>query len=108
MRFARLSFIVASLISCIASGCSLVSIENKRSRSPNEPTAYRFVPIPKANLRRDPRPRDFVEALLKLMNAARIHDAEAKCEDWVRELSKHDASPTWAQVRSTMLALFKS
>jgi hypothetical protein len=62
----------------------------------------------KAKLRRDPRPREFVDALTKLMTAARIHDVEAKSEEWVKDLVKHNANPTWAAVRISVLALFKS
>jgi chromosome segregation protein len=62
----------------------------------------------KAKLRRDPRPREYIDALMKVMASARVHDVESKCEDWVKALSKHDANPTWATVRSSLLLLFKA
>ncbi|MCA1402552.1 TrlF family AAA-like ATPase [Bradyrhizobium sp. BRP56] len=62
----------------------------------------------KASHRRDPRPREYVDALMKVMASARVHDVESKCEDWIRELAKHDANPTWAVVRASLLVLFKA
>jgi chromosome segregation protein len=62
----------------------------------------------KAKHRRDPRPREFIDALMKIMASARVHDVEAKCEDWVKDLAKHDADPTWATVRNALLTLFKA
>jgi hypothetical protein len=47
--------------------------------------------VEKARLRRDPRPREYIGALMKVMASARIHDVESKCEHWVKSLSKHDA-----------------
>ncbi|MHC2289884.1 AAA family ATPase [Bradyrhizobium barranii] len=62
----------------------------------------------KASHRRDPRPREYIDALMKVMTSARVHDVEPKCEDWIKELAKHDANPTWGAVRASLLALYKA
>ena len=61
----------------------------------------------KAKWKADPRPRDDVEALMKILNAARVHDAEAKCEAWVESLRKRDAETTWTTVRTLYLQFIK-
>jgi chromosome segregation protein len=62
----------------------------------------------KAKWKADPRPREYIDALLKVMNAARIHHFEAKSEAWVQTLRKHDAAVTWNNVRSRLLAIYKA
>jgi len=62
----------------------------------------------KAKWKADPRPREYVEALLKVMNAARVHDVESKSEAWVQTLREHDAVVTWKNVKSGLLAIYKA
>jgi chromosome segregation protein len=62
----------------------------------------------KAKLRRDPRPREYVDAMMKVMASARVHDVESKCADWAKDVVKHDANPTWVTVRASLLTLFRA
>jgi chromosome segregation protein len=62
----------------------------------------------KAKFKRDPQPRECVEALVKLLSGARIQDLEAKCQEWVSALSRHDANPSWVGVRRSILDLYKA
>jgi chromosome segregation protein len=62
----------------------------------------------KAKWKADPIPRDYVDALTKLMLGSRVHDVESKCQDWVAELRQHDAQTTWAEVRSSFLSIYKA
>jgi predicted ATPase len=62
----------------------------------------------KAKLKPDPRPKDYIQALLKLMSAARVHDVEAKSEAWVEDLCKLNAPVNWSHIKTKLLALYKA
>lgn len=62
----------------------------------------------KAKLKPDPRPTNYIQALQKLMNAARVHDVEAKSERWVEDLCKLNAPVNWTHIKTKLPALYKA
>jgi hypothetical protein len=62
----------------------------------------------KAKFKRDPRPREYAEALIKLLSGARVQDLDSKCQEWVSELSRIDANPSWTSIKRSILELYKA
>jgi chromosome segregation protein len=62
----------------------------------------------KAKLKPDPRPTNYIQALQKLMTAARVHDVEAKSEAWVEDLCKLNAAVNWSHIKTKLLGLYKA
>lgn len=60
----------------------------------------------KAKHKRDPRPTEYVTAIVEAMNGARVHDVLDKVSDWVEQLLEADAVPKWVDARTTLLDLY--
>ena len=62
----------------------------------------------KAKYKSDPRPAEYVDVLIGLTTAARVHDVNDKAEEWVKALVAANANPTWDNLKRDLLALYQA
>ena len=62
----------------------------------------------KARSKSDPNPREYVDAICKILAATKVHDLQSKAELWISALQKRDASQSWTQIASEILEIYRA